>query len=335
MTHSVAELRNALHRIPNVDVLTDVPAVDDSVQYLRSDDAIASVAADIYWPKWNAPWWHMLLLTELGLANRIPDRAVRAMVAGLQAYPLKFFPLRPDEWPPGYDRSRHSMCHCALGSIDRVLDACGVDVDADLPWIVPWYGRYQMADGGLNCDETAYSVAGECPSSMVGTIAPFEAMLRRGPGRFVEQAAAFLVRRDLVRGSDGHHNAEERDAAKKWFAPTFPRFYFYDVLRGVSALVRWSTIFGAVLPFSAVKTAVAHLVTTAPDGLVRVGRRAFEGHPTWAEDDAGKWVRVPLASQFSLLDALSQIGAPSAALTAEWTRTRRELLALIDAGRVL
>jgi hypothetical protein len=57
-----------------------------------------------------------------------------------------------------------------------------------------------MRDGGLNCDETAYLVEDECPSSMVGTVAGFEAMLRRGPGDFVDRAAGFLVGRRLVRG---------------------------------------------------------------------------------------------------------------------------------------
>ncbi|THD40858.1 MAG: hypothetical protein DI608_02830 [Rothia mucilaginosa] len=50
-------------------------------------------------------------------------------------------------------------------------------VDQELPWLRNWFPRYQMKDGGLTCDYEAYPVEDECPSSMVGTIAAFEAVL--------------------------------------------------------------------------------------------------------------------------------------------------------------
>src|SRR5205085_7692325 len=104
----------------------------------------ASLEADIYWPKWDSPWWHMLLLWELGEARRIPERSVRAMVAGLDRFPLKIFPIRPGEMPAGLEFGRHEQCHCALGSMYQVLTACGVDVDRELAWIgIEWFARYQ------------------------------------------------------------------------------------------------------------------------------------------------------------------------------------------------
>ncbi|HVK71723.1 MAG TPA: hypothetical protein VM734_00325 [Kofleriaceae bacterium] len=329
-----AELRRLLIEIPDVEVPAQLEGIEESIEYLGSDEAVASLAEDPYWPKWASPWWQMVLLFELGEARRIPERAVRAMVAALDALPMHTFPLRPEDWPAGLHPARHGSCHCALGSIDQVLTACGVDVDAELPWIRAWFVRYQMADGGLNCDETAYLVADECPSSMVGTIAPFEAMLRRGPSDFVERAAGLLVARELVRGSDTRHNAEEREAAKVWTAPTFPRFYFYDVLRGATALVRWATELGRSVPLHAIAPAVTHLATIAGDGVVRVGRQAYARAGTWTRDAGGAWGRVPAADRFPLLEAVSRVDAPSARLTAEWRATRRALVELIDAGRV-
>jgi len=330
----IAELRRTLIEIPDVEVPAQLAGIEASIEYLGSDLALASLAEDSYWPKWDSPWWQMLLLFELGEARRIPERAVRAMVAALDALPLHTFPLRPEDWPPGLHPSRHSSCHCALGTMDQVLDACGVDVDAELPWIRPWFGRYQMRDGGLNCDETAYLVEDECPSSMVGTIAGFEAMLRRGPGDFVDRAASFLVERQLVRGSDTRHNVEERAAAKSWLAPTFPRFYFYDVLRGATALARWATAFRRAIPLGAIAPALAELTTIARDGVVRIGRQAYAGKGTWTPDGDGAWIRASSAGTFPLLDAVSELGAPSAALTAEWRATRRAIVELIDAGLV-
>jgi hypothetical protein len=45
-------------------------------------------------------------------------------------------------------------------------------------------------------------------------------------------------------------------------------------------------------------------------------------------------VRTPTTS-FPLLEAASALGRPCATSTRQWSATRRTLLALIDAGRVL
>ena len=313
--------------------------IADSIAYLDSDAALRSIALDPYWPKWDSPWWHMLLLHELGETQRIPERAVTAMVARLDALPLHIFPIRPGDAPPGTDPHRDISCHCALGCMAQVLAACGVEVTQALPWVQPWFGRYQMADGGLNCDEHAYLQSEECPSSMVGTIAPFEAMLGRaqteGERLFVNRAAEFLIGRALVRGSSTVHNASEREAAAAWPQPCFPRFYFYDVLRGLTALVRWAELDGASLPFAAVEGVIETLLARYPDGIVRVERNALAGRKTiLPTPDRTPSPRAPAAS-FALLDAVSVIGAPSAALTRQWTATRHGLLRLLDTGRLI
>ncbi|HKA86827.1 MAG TPA: hypothetical protein VKE22_04140 [Haliangiales bacterium] len=334
------DLRQALAGVPEAQPADDLEAaIADSVAYLGSDAALRSIETDTYWPKWHSPWWHMLALHELGEARRIPGRVVTAMVDGLNALPFKIFPIGPDE-APGADRWRDSTCHCALGNIYQALTACGVDVDAALPWIRPWFLRYQMADGGLNCDETAYLVEDECPSSMVGTIAPFEAMLlgstwtedRRA---FLDRAAGFLIARELRLGSPSVHNAVERTVATIWLRPCFPRFYFYDVLRGLAALVRWAERTDGPIPRRAVARVIEHLVAEFPDGAIRLERHGTASCPTTrAEGADGTWVRVPTTS-FPLLDTASVLGKPCAASTRQWSATRRGLLALFDAGRII
>jgi hypothetical protein len=278
----------------------------------------------------------MRLLHELGEAPRIPARAAAAMVASLDRMPLHSFPIQPGEAPPGTDLSRDIACHCALGSMYQVLAACGLDVDRALPWIVPWFVRYQVADGGLSCDEQAYLRTDECPSSMVGTIAPFEAMLARGePDAFLDRGARFLIERTLSQGSPTVHNAVERDRAPAWRLPCFPRFYFYDVLRGLAALVRWAGWSGQPLPRAAIAGVVDDLVERFPDGVVRVERRAYEGFTTVLPGPLrAPSLRGP-TSRFALLEATSILGAPSLALTRQWTIARRELLVLIDAGQLV
>jgi hypothetical protein len=338
MSPETNQLRARLAGVPAAAVtrtLAIEQAIAASVAYLGADATQRSLEIDPYWPKWDSPWWHMCLLHELGEAQRIPARAAAAMVASLERLPLHHFPIEPGEAPPGTDLSRDVMCHCALGTMYQVLAACGLEVDRALPWIVPWFVRYQMADGGLSCDEHAYRQTDECPSSMVGTIAPFEAMLVRGqPDAFLDRGARFLIARTLSKGSPTVHNAVERDRAPAWRLPCFPRFYFYDVLRGLAALVRWARWSGQPLPRAAIAGVVDPLIERAPDGIVRVARRAFEGLTTVLPGP----VRAPSprgpTSSFALLEATSVVGAPSPALTQQWTTARRDLLAVIDAGQL-
>jgi hypothetical protein len=312
--------------------------IADSVAYLGSGAAQRSLDLDPYWPKWHSPWWHMLLLHELGEARRIPACAASAMVAGLDRL-LHLFPIHPGD-APGADLHRDVACHCALGTMSPVLAACGIDVDRALPWIKPWFVSYQMADGGLNCDPTAYLQTGEYPSSMVATVAPLEAVLLSESWSseqrvFVDRAARLLIDRALVHGSPTMHNAEERSAAVAWRALAFPRFYFYDVLRGLAALVRWAEATAQALPCAAIEIVVDALVERWPDGRVRVERHVHAGRTTiLPAADRSPSPRAP-ASTFPLLEAVSVIGEPSEALTRQWYAARAGLLRLSRAGRLV
>jgi len=312
--------------------------IADSVAFLGSDAALRSIELDPYWPKWNSPWWHMLLLHELGEARQIPARTSAAMTARIDRL-LHLFPIHPSD-APGADQQRDTACHCALGAMYPVLAACGIGVDRALPWVRPWFVRYQMADGGLNCDNTAYLQTGECPSSMVGTVAPLEAMLLGGTGTdeqraFIARAGGFLIDRALIHGSRTVHNAEERGVAAAWRALTFPRFYSYDVLRGLAVLVRWAEATEQRLPEAAVATVVNALVERWPDGVMRVERQAHAGKTTILPTvDRSPSPRAS-ASPFPLLDAVSRLGEPSEALTRQWSEARAGLLRLAHAGRLV
>lgn len=306
-----------------------------SVHYLGSHEAIDRLAADPYWPKWDAPWWHMLLLHEMGHAALIPEIAVGALISAFRDYPLKLFPIRAGELPDDVDPHRGYPCHCQLGNVYQVLSACGADVDRELPWIRPWFLRYQMADGGLTCDNDAYLVTDECPSSMVGTIAAFEAVLRHTPrpwtreeALFLDAGARFLIGRRLTQGSSTKHNSAERASAKRWPELCFPRFYLYDTLRGLSALVDWADRTGNQLPVGAVAEVVDQLSSRFPDGAVRIGRQSYAGVGTILQSATGEWLKIrpaPPASMFPLLVATSSIGAVSPYLTRQWAEVREQL----------
>ncbi|HQT89378.1 MAG TPA: hypothetical protein PK677_12605 [Acidiphilium sp.] len=308
-------------------------AIDGSVRYLGSTLAIEALRESPYWPKWDQPWWHMLLLHEMGETARIPPVIVRAFVEALNATPVQIFPIWPGEAPEGADPYRDWACHCQLGNVYRVLDASGVDMDAELPWVGTWFLQYQMADGGLNCDEAAYRIENECPSSMVGTIAAFEALTlhTRRPWnaaeqKFLDAAAHFMIERRLVLGSPTTHNAAERIAAQDWGLLCFPRFYQYDVLRGLTALVNWAERSGWGVPREVVAPILADLERRFPDGVVQTERYSCDEHGTITRLADGIWdhTRRP-SSSFPLLDLVRTRNMVSPYLSLEFAQTKQRL----------
>ncbi len=313
-------------------------AVQHSIEYLRSEDAMRSLDTNAYWPKWNSPWWHMTLLNEMGLAKRIPERAVRKMTEQLKVSRLKIFPIHPGDLPPGIDVYLESHCHCALGNIYQALAAAGLNVDEEMPWIREWFLRYQLPDGGLNCDNDAY-LKDPPPSSMVGTISPLEAVLYYTPRdftsdeiHFLDHGAQCLMERQLMRATTNPHNIEEREDEKDWLKLCFPRFYFYDVLRGLIFILRWANKREQTLSRNAISTVTKHFEKSFPDGDVRIGRHSFEGTGTRILGSDGKWLRQQQATHFPILDQVSRIGDVSPYLTGQWQEAKALMNSLSQQG---
>lgn len=313
-------------------------AIEASLQYLESEAATRSLQVNAYWPKWDSPWWHITLLNEMGLAKKIPERAIREMVGQLKASPLTIFPLRPEDVPSGVDVSLGTHCHCALGNIYQTLAAWGIDVDQELPWIRKWFLQYQLPDGGLNCDNDAYQKDSP-PSSMVGTIAPLEAVLLFTPreltseeARFLDHGAQCLIDRELMHATSNPHNVEERDDENDWLKLCFPRFYLYDVLRGLSFILRWSDRRGKALSCNAIAKVIEHLEANFSDGLVKIGRHSFDGTGTLIQSPTGEWLRRQPATHFSLLDQVCKIGDISPYLTTQWNEAQNLMVSLSGRG---
>ncbi len=206
-------------------------AVAQSFAYLRSDAARESIACDPYWPKWNSPWWHVLALREAGVTP--PADALVALCAATERHYLRFFPRRPEALPPGKSSRTDVMCFCALASLLRAAE--GV---ATVSWGDAFLLRYQLPDGGWNCDEHS------TVSSIVSTVPVLEYLC--GKPAFEAAAArgiAYLLDRKLYRSKRTGAVLDEA-----WLTPSMPRFYEYDLLRGLTLLGR----FGVAPPPEAV-----------------------------------------------------------------------------------
>jgi len=317
---------------------SDEAAIEASLKYLASDEARISLEADPYWPKWDSPWWHFSVLHEMGAAHRIPTTTVQWMVSALQRqYVPQFF---SSEVPPGRDPIRDTFCHCALGNIFQVLSAAGADMDHALPWARSWFFRYQMPDGGLNCDEAAYKATPPA-SSIVGTIAPLEAVLfhtkrpfTTDEGNFLDAGARCLIDRKLMLGCSAPHNMEEKDDEAAWIKPCFPRFYFYDVLRGLFFILRWADKRRNVIPVGAISDVVSVLCEKFPDGLVRIERHSFEEVGSRVQVEPGRWGKSETASRFFMMDEVCTPGKASPYLTAQWNECKDTILKLIEQGLI-
>jgi hypothetical protein len=311
--------------------LTDVIAggfeeeVGRSVEYLSSDGALDSIRADPYWPKWDSPWWHMTLLWEMGLAERIPRTVVDTMRQTVDGHFLHFFPVRFDLLPPEIDTRREAMCHCGLGTIYQVLTACGIDVDAEIPWMRPWLSRYQLPDGGLNCDEEVYTKTTP-KSSIVSTLPPLEAVLFC-TGReftleeleFLDRGAEYLLDHRLYRSlSSGEV------IFPGWLELCFPRFYFYDVLRGIRFLARWAVIRGRSLPQPMLDEVTGEIQRSMTGNGLVPGRRPWAASTTLSYED-GKWVERQPVVPFPLLEAVGRSEMASPFLTRVWEQTQADL----------
>lgn len=327
--------------IPSAEISILESEINATIDYLASSEALASLEADPYWPKWNSPWWRMTLLFEMGLTSKIPRSCVGKMVQKMKSHFLQFFPFREEELPPrtdvvrlpsGMSVYRNVACHCALGTMYQVLSEFGVAMDQELPWIRPWFLKYQLPDGGLNCDESAYTRP-EPKSSVVSTLPPLEAVLlytNHGftpeETRFLNQGAKYLLKRRLFRSLSKNGQIINED----WLKPCFPRFYKHDILRGIRLLVRWAEKMNSPLPSEAIVEAVTLIGQQADtEGRIAPGRLSFSGAKTLKQETSSSWTSQP-AQSFALLDQVSAVGTPSVYLQSEWTKTLKGLAHLED-----
>jgi hypothetical protein len=243
---------------------------------------------------------------------------------------LKFFPFRLEEMPEGADHVRHILCHCALGCMHQLLFDYGVDVDACLPWARDWYFRYQLEDGALNCDEQAYTSTRR--GSIVSTVPPLEAILRctnraftEAEISFLDRGAQYLLERKLIRSLQTDQLID-----KSWLDLCFPRFYHYDMLRGLNFVFDWALKLKRTIALSAIEECVARIDAASPDTVLSAGRRCWnDSTSSWYNPDKAEWYKAP-ADSFALLELVGEPGSFSADLTRLWSESRKKACLLLD-----
>lgn len=289
-------------------------AIEDSIKFLESYPDLAIERIGNSRRKWDGLWWHMAALYEMGEVKQIPESAITKAKFILEAQTWPIFIKSADDHPTTeIDKKKMDCCHCELAVFYMILMDYGCDLDKDLLWIREWFLKHQLSDGGLNCEPDAYTHSNK--SSIISTLPPLEAILWHTKREFTEKEAFFLdegarylIEHRLVRSKQTGDIID-----KEWLKPCFPRFFEYDILRGMSYLVEWSRRRKKPLPTDLLREGMQLLEGHVEATGIKIGRKVFDPKGPWG------------GHTFALLEAVSEIGHVSPYLTKHFNGIRSEL----------
>ncbi|MFN8672291.1 MAG: hypothetical protein U0457_09470 [Candidatus Sericytochromatia bacterium] len=227
-----------------------------TLDYLNSEEALTSLEIDPYWPKWFSPWWVMLALDEIGKNDKIPPKILAKLVEKINTHYIHIFPVVESELPPNINPIRNIICHCALGSMYKLLSKSNIDINKKLPWFDEWFEKYQLPDGGFNCDEAVYTK--EKPnSSIISSLPILEAILyyksdlNKKDLEILQKGVNYLLNKKLFKKESNNEIINNN-----WIKPFFPRFYEYDILRGLKFVTDWALKTKNTLPLEKILDAI-------------------------------------------------------------------------------
>ncbi len=111
---------------------------------------------DVYWPKWRATVWPLILLAEMGVPGELP--AVKQSCE----YFLGMMDTQDRSWPPPASSENDAQGQwptwrsvwepCVTGNMARTLAVFGFGEDRRVREMFEWLVRHQLPDGGWNCE---------------------------------------------------------------------------------------------------------------------------------------------------------------------------------------
>ncbi len=241
--------------------------LEELKEVIESEKALLMIERDVYWPKWDSPWWYMLLLDETSRSSEIPVPVFKELLTCADRQYLKIFPVREEDVEGPVNGHTEIMCFCFLGGLMKLASKLEFDVFAHLPWAKDWINRYQLPDGGYNCDEAVYTGSGK--SSIASTTVMLEGMIEyarfsQQPDLFaanMQKAVSYLLKHQIYLSSKGE------EIGLDWHKIVFPRFYEYDFTRGLEAVLDFLLLTGKKVRGMAVEKAVNLLQAKIDSGL--------------------------------------------------------------------
>ena len=234
--------------------------LDELKEVIESEKALQMIERDVYWPKWDSPWWYMLLLDETSRLAEIPVPVFKELLTCADRQFLKIFPVREEDVDGPVNGHTEVMCFCFFGGLMKLAAKLEFDVFAHVPWAKDWVNRYQLPDGGYNCDESVYTGSGK--SSLISTTVMLEGMIEYArfspqPDIFatnMQKAVSYLLKHQLFLTSKG-----QPVEGTTWDKVIFPRFYEFDFTRSLEAVLDFLLLTGKKVRGIAVEKALALL----------------------------------------------------------------------------
>jgi len=216
-----------------------------------------------YVPKYKSTYWQIMILGQLGM-NKSDERARKACEfilrlqlseGGFSAYTARQA-LEKYEWmrsrtalkenlqpePQAWTESlvREHQYSCLTGNVTAAFLRMGYGGDSRITNALNWLVEIQNTDGGWLCPYWKAHIR-DTHGCFYGTICPLEAFseipepLRSAlMHHAIEKAAEFMLMHRLYKAD--HHGY--RVINQQWLKFTFPWFYGYNILRGLTVLTK-------------------------------------------------------------------------------------------------
>jgi len=251
-----SELQEAKAAIPNYKVIKMMFLKQKSEGHWEDRDSP-------YLPKYKSTYWQIMILGQLGM-DKSYERVQRAceFVLDLQLVEGAFSAYTRKTALEEYDwmRSRAALkekvpvdskswaqslviehqLSCLTGNLCAAMIRMGCGEDSRLSKALNWLEKIQNRDGGWLCPYWKAHIK-DTHSCFHGTICPLEAFSEvpeenRTPEmkQAIERGAKFLLMHRLFKAD--HHSY--RVINRQWLKFSFPWFWGYNVLRGLSVLTK-------------------------------------------------------------------------------------------------
>ena len=208
-------------------------------EYLREQDPAGywAFGEDVYWPKWKATVWALILLAEMGVpGTNLSVRKACEHFLGIMDEQDPSWP--PPKYPDDDLRGWRSVWEpCVTGNMARTLAEFGLENDYRVREMYEWLVKYQRDDGGWNCETEDFREGGESVhhSSFMSTIEPLWAFASLNPQKWprggrdaVDSGVEFLLKHHLYKS-----DRTGKTIRPEWTELHYPLFYFYDILHGL------------------------------------------------------------------------------------------------------
>jgi hypothetical protein len=216
-----------------------------------------------YIPKYKATYWQLMTLAQLGMDRTNPETqqtcefvlslqlseggfSSHTLKAALEEYDwmrsrvaLKEKPA-PDSNTWAQSRVTEYQMSCLTGNVCAALLRMGYEADSRVLKALNWLVKIQNRDGGWLCPYWKAHIKDK-HGCFYGTICPLEAFSEVPKERrttemthAIEKGAEFLLMHRLFKAD--HHGYKVIN--RQWLKLSFPWFYGYNTLRGLSVLTK-------------------------------------------------------------------------------------------------